>query len=275
MKRLSPVSYSTPVIWQIGPGKQVVTAGHARMIAYDLKDGKEKWSIAGIPSGCCSSPIIADGYLFFSGSGGGEDAENQMPSYDSLLKDLDTDKNGSLSREEAEKKFAGFFDNQDSNKDGNLSRDEWDSTMRLYNEGRSSAFALKAAETGEVGESNMLWKKTKGLPYIPTALMYRGQYVMVKDGGIVTALDAKTGHEVYQARVAAPGTYYASPVAANGHIYVTSLDEGVITVLKAGSEKPEVVATNPKLGEKISATPAIADNTLYVRTDKHLYAFAD
>ena len=54
-----------------------------------------------------------------------------------------------------------------------------------------------------------------------------------------------------------------------------SLDDGAVTVLKAGSATPEVVAQNPKLGERVAATPAIADNTLYIRTDGHLYAFAE
>jgi outer membrane protein assembly factor BamB len=95
---------------------------------------------------------------------------------------------------------------------------------------------------------------------------------MVKDGGIVTALDAKTGSEIYVERLGAPGSYHASPVAANGNIYFTSLN-GVITVVKAGTSKWEVVAKNPQLDEHIAATPAIADNTLYVRTNKNLYAF--
>ena len=55
---------------------------------------------------------------------------------------------------------------------------------------------------------------------------------------------------------------------------LTSLDDGAITVLKAGTAAPEVVATNPSLGERVAATPAIADDTLYVRTAGHLYAFA-
>jgi outer membrane protein assembly factor BamB len=98
---------------------------------------------------------------------------------------------------------------------------------------------------------------------------------MVKDGGIVTAYDAASGEKLYQKRVAAPGKYYASPVAANGFIYLASLADGTITVLKAGAASPEVVAKNPPLGERISATPAIADNTIYIRTAEHLYAFSD
>jgi outer membrane protein assembly factor BamB len=97
---------------------------------------------------------------------------------------------------------------------------------------------------------------------------------MVKDGGIVTACDAKTGKRVYQERSAAAGQYYACPVAANGRMYFTSLQDGTVTVLKAGRETPEVVATNPKLGERTAATPAIADDALFIRTGKHLYAFA-
>lgn len=99
---------------------------------------------------------------------------------------------------------------------------------------------------------------------------------MVKNGGLVTAYDAKTGSEVYtQERVAAPGRYYASPVAANGNIYFTSLEDGVVTVLKAATAKPERLVKNPKLGERVAATPAIADDTIYLRTATKLYAFAE
>jgi outer membrane protein assembly factor BamB len=277
-KRLSPASWSTPVVWDTPAGKQVVAAGHARMVAYDLRTGAEKWFVTGIPSASCSSPVVADGTLFFAGSlgEGPDDKPAEVPTFDALLKDLDKDKDGALSRAEAEKAFEGFFDNQDTNKDGKLTRDEWDATMKLMAEGENSVLALQAGGSGDVTKSHVLWKKTRGLPYVASALAYRGQLVMVKDGGIVTAYDVKTGDVVYlQERVAAPGPYYASPVAANGHLYFTSLQDGVVTVLKAGTAKPVVVAKNPKLGERTAATPAIADHTLYVRTEKHLYAFAE
>ena len=275
-KRQSPVSYGTPIVWDTPAGKQVVASGHGRMIAYDLKNGEEKWSVLGQPSGCCTSPVAADSMLFFAGwsPGGADDKDNQMPSFDAMLQQMDKNKDGVISRDEGGKGFEGFFDSMDGNKDGKISRDEYDAVLKFMADGKNIAFAVKAGGTGDVSQSHVLWKRTKGLPYIATALAYRGQLITVKDGGIVTACDATTGAEVYSGRAVAAGKYYASPVAANGHIYFTSLDDGAITVLKAGTTKPEVVAKNPKLGERTSATPAIADDTLYVRTEKHLYAFS-
>ncbi len=276
--RQSMVAYCTPVVWDTSGGKQVVAAGLGRMIGYDLKTGEEKWFVGGMPTGPCASPLVADGTLFFAGwsPGGPEDKENQMPPYDTLLKLGDTDKDGVLSKAEAQKTFLkDSFDSLDANKDGKITRDEWNRLLKLISEGRSSAFALSPGGTGDVSRSHIRWKKTKGLPYVPSAIVYRGQMVMVKDGGFVSAYDAKTGEEVYlQERVAAAGRYYASPVAANGHIYFTSLDDGTVTVFKAGTAKPELVARNSKLGERVSATPAIAHNTLYLRTESKLYAFA-
>jgi outer membrane protein assembly factor BamB len=276
-KRRSPVSYSTPVVWDTPSGKQIAVAGHSMMVGYDLKTGDEKWSVAGTPSGCCSTPVIADGTLFFAGwsPGGADDKENQMPSFDAMLQKLDKNKDGALSREEAGKDFEGFFDSMDANKDGKITRDEYEAVLKFMADGKNNAFALKAGGTGDVTKSHVLWQQTRGLPYVTSALVYQGQFIMVKDGGIVTAYEAKTGSPVYGERVAASGRYYASPVAANGHIYFTSLDDGVVTVVKAGTAKPVVVVKNPKLGERTAATPAIADDTLYVRTEKHLYAFAE
>lgn len=273
--RQSPVSYCTPVAWKTPAGTQVVAAGHARMVAYDLRTGDEAWSLVGIPSACCSSPVTDGDVLYFAGgSGSANDEEFQMPPFDAMLKDLDADKDGALSRAEAEKAFEGFFDNQDVNKDGRITRDEWESIQKLMAEGKNAAFALQAGAMGDVTES-LRWKQTRGLPYVPSAILYRGQYVMVKDGGIVTAFDAKSGDQIYMQRGVNGGRYYASPVAANGHIYFTSLEDGVVTVVRAGLDKPEQVVQNPPLGERVAATPAIADDALYVRTEGHLYAFGE
>jgi outer membrane protein assembly factor BamB len=98
---------------------------------------------------------------------------------------------------------------------------------------------------------------------------------MVRYNGIVTAYEPKTGKELYQKRSAASGNYYASPVAANGYIFFTSLPDGAVTVLQGGSSPPKVVASNPPLGERTSATPAIADDTIFIRTENHLWSFKE
>src|SRR4029077_17871145 len=74
-KRLSPVSYGTPVVWQTPAGKQIVAPGHARLIAYDLEKGAEKWWVSGIPAACCLSPVAAEGILFFAGGSSSTDDE--------------------------------------------------------------------------------------------------------------------------------------------------------------------------------------------------------
>lgn len=278
-KRQCPSAFCTPVVWDTPAGKQVVAAGYGRMIAYDLKTGAEAWTYTGMPAACCASPVVADGKLFYAGwsPGDPEEKDFKMPSFDEILKQAGEEKLGYLTKEGSEKTMLkGFFENNDINKDGKITREEWDSNMKMMSVSRNSVFAMKPGGTGDVSKSHLAWKKSKGMPYVPTGIVYRDQYLLPKDGGLLTAYDAETGKDIYvQERTLAAGRYYASPVAANGHIYCTSLDDGTVTVLKAGSSKPEVIAKNPKLGERVAATPAIADDTLYVRTAGHLYAFAE
>jgi outer membrane protein assembly factor BamB len=106
---------------------------------------------------------------------------------------------------------------------------------------------------------------------VASPLFYRGHVYLVKDGGMISCFGAVTGKPVYeQERIGALGNYQASPVAADGRIYLASVN-GVITVLAAG-DKPDVLA-RADLRERLVATPAIVDSKLYVRTANHLWAF--
>lgn len=276
--RESKSSFGSPTLWKTENGTYVVGPGYGKMIGYNVKNGAEDWFVEGMPASCCTTPVTADGKLFFAGwsPGDPEDKEFQFPKFDQFIKDMDADKDGKLSKEESKKSpLADLFDNNDTNKDGYITGEEWDAMAKMAANSRPSAFALKPGGSGNVTKTAMLWKQTKGLPYVSSAILYRGQYLMVKDGGLVTAYDATSGKELYQKRLPASGSYYASAVAANGNVYFTSLDDGAISVIAGGAPKMKVVAANSALGERTSATPAIADDTLYVRTAKHLYAFAE
>ena len=111
----------------------------------------------------------------------------------------------------------------------------------------------------------------KNLPYIPAPLVYKNVLYLVKDGGIITALDAATGQSLKEGRSPeALGEYHASPVAADDKLFLANV-EGKITVLKAGGEW-EVLGVND-IGEEIHATPALSGGRIYVRTRGALYCF--
>src|SRR5262249_37066814 len=142
-KRLSRISYSTPAVWDTPAGKQVVVAGHARMIAYDLKTGAEAWTYAGITSGSMTSPAVADGQLYFAGwaPGGADDKEFQFPTFDELHKQTNAKTADIITKEEGENHpiLKDGFDVVDANKDGKITRDEWDTVLRFNAEGKNEA----------------------------------------------------------------------------------------------------------------------------------------
>jgi outer membrane protein assembly factor BamB len=113
----------------------------------------------------------------------------------------------------------------------------------------------------------------KFIPRCTSPLLYEGVLYLVKEGGILTALDPKTGRVLKQGRLAgALDDYYASPVGGGGKVFLLS-QQGKATVIKAGAEW-EILNVND-LDEMAYATPAIVDDRLYVRTRAKLYCFAD
>ena len=102
-------------------------------------------------------------------------------------------------------------------------------------------------------------------------MVYRGVVYMINDTGVLTTLNAETGEVFRQARLrGVSDKYFASPVAADGKIYIAG-DSGVVSVLKAGGDQ-QLIAAND-LNEDIHATPAIADGRIYIRTVSALYCF--
>ncbi len=262
-------AYSTPVVWADGGKKVLVVPGAAALTGYDLQSGKETWTVNKMAAIACTTPVVYKDTLVYSGwAPGGEDFK--LPTFDEILKMAGDDKVGYLTKEGAAKTpFGNFFDNNDPNKDGKITREEWAENMKALAGGENRAVALKAGGKGEVA-----WAYSKNLPYVPSPIVYRDRFYLLKDGPLMTCLDAKTGKPIYTAeRVKAGTRFYASPVAANGHIYIASLD-GTVAVVAADEDAPDVVHS-VKFAEGVRATPAIADHTLYIRSDKFLYAFAE
>jgi outer membrane protein assembly factor BamB len=107
---------------------------------------------------------------------------------------------------------------------------------------------------------------------VASPLFYEGRIYLIKDGGLLSSFDARTGQPYYlQERLEAGGNYYSSPVAADGRIYLASL-AGKLTVVKAGGDKPEILHQSD-FADRILATPAIVGDRLYLRTKTKLYAF--
>ncbi len=111
----------------------------------------------------------------------------------------------------------------------------------------------------------------KFLPNCPSPLLYQGVMYLIKDGGILTSVNPKTGEILKQGRLTgALDTYYASPVAMAGRIYFMS-QSGKFSVVKAGAQW-ELLKVND-FGEETFSTPAAVAGHLYVRTKTKLYAF--
>ena len=269
-----PTGWGSPVLWDTKDGKQLVVPGGLKLVAYDAKTGAEKWSVAGLAAVDCTTPVVTpDGTLIYAAWSPGGSPEFKMPTYDEILKQGDADKDGAINEAESENTFLkGFFHSNDTNKDGKFTRDEWDTQLKFLNSGKNVAVAVTPGGSGDVSATNVVWKATKGLPYVPSPLVYRGQMYTVNMRGLVSATDAKTGKDVYlEENVGLTGSY-ASPVAADGNVYVFGLD-GTLVVLKAGDSAD--VAYRAKFGERVAATPAVAGDAMYVRTAKHLYAFGN
>lgn len=126
---------------------------------------------------------------------------------------------------------------------------------------------------GATSNEHVAWSTNRGGPYIPTPLVY-GDYLYVSsNSGVLTVYNARTGARIYQRRLGDKGgAYAASPVAANGHLYFTS-EEGEVLVVKAGPEY-ELLATN-EIGEVCLATPALSGDTIFIRTQRHVFAIED
>jgi len=133
--------------------------------------------------------------------------------------------------------------------------------------GARSTVAVKVGGKGDVTKTNLAWETTKrSMPYVPSMLA-RGDYLYsVNDFGIAFCYEARTGKQVWQKRVG--GKVSASPVLIDGKIYAVD-QAGNVSVFAAAPSFKLLGESN--VDEGVQATPAVADNRLYIRGSTHLF----
>jgi len=130
--------------------------------------------------------------------------------------------------------------------------------------------AVSLDARGEVSEgSGLIWKHTKGTPYVPSPLLSNGRlWFTASNTNLLTILETKTGKVIKEQERLPARSFYASPVAAAGRVYFVD-QEGTTLVYKEG-DKPELLETN-KLSDPIDASPALAGKQLFLRSHGKLY----
>jgi outer membrane protein assembly factor BamB len=133
---------------------------------------------------------------------------------------------------------------------------------------QSPIHAIKLRGNGQPPE--FVWLSERPGPQEPSPVYYRGLLYTLMDNGVLVSLDGKTGKEIYRHRLG--GTCNSSPIASEGRLYFSN-NEGTTFVVKAGPEFQLLAENN--LGERITASPAVAGDELFYRTDSRVYCIAE
>jgi outer membrane protein assembly factor BamB len=136
--------------------------------------------------------------------------------------------------------------------------------------------AVRPGGSGDVADSHIVWSFAQG-PDVPTPVTDGELLYIVRDNGVVFALDVQTGETVYGPVRLPAGTYSASPILADGKIYVTTEEEGTTTVFRAGREF-EILSSNSLLGDcspYCLSTIAVSEGQIFMRTASFLWAIGE
>jgi outer membrane protein assembly factor BamB len=270
------VGYASPVIWEVNGKRQVVQAGTLRVAGYDFDTGKEVWTVRGMARVMNMTPTVGpDGVLYVAGWTAGADPGDtiRLPTFEEMLEKHDKNGNGTLEPEEIpEGPFKSRFGQFDRDKDGHLTKQEWDLQRGIFAAASNRLVAIRPGGQGDVTKTHVLWEQKKQLPYVPSPLYYNGALFLVKNGGFLSSVSPKTGEVLKYDRIPGASDYYASPVGADGKVYVVG-QGGQLTVVSA--EARWRVLHRARFGADVYATPALADGRIYLRTAEDLYCFGE
>jgi outer membrane protein assembly factor BamB len=270
--RTEQEGWATPLLYRTPDGKPLVlTVGQGQLGAHLLESGKRMGSGTGLPPATVASPVLDGDTIFAFGYG----SESLVPFSDALTK-LDKNHDEELTADEYgdEAVLIGIA-KLGGNRDGIVTKEEWDAKFQDFI-GPSGLWAFRLEPASGVSSASIrlreLWRYEKNFTgVIPSPLLFEGVLYVLKNGGILTALDQETGRVLKTGRVqGAVGAYSASPVAAEGKVFLAS-EDGKVAVVRAG--KNWDVLTVNDIGENCYATPALSEGEIYLRTDDALYRF--
>ena len=261
--------YSTPILYrpQDGPA-QVIALGPNRVDGYSLATGEKLWWVSGLAYYPIASPVIVKEMLIVNTWG----ADQPMgPTWAEILKH-DKNKDGKIARTELPEKdeMRDMFGNFDLNDDGFMDKAEFDFSNQ-GSLGMYGAVGIRLGGRGDLTKTGIAWHNKKDYGNNVTPVVYRDVMYFAKGGGILGSFDPLAGKALKIGRApSALEEHWASPVAADGKVYFVN-NAGKVIVLKAGAQW-EILAVS-ELGEEVFATPAIAGNRIFIRTDKSLQCF--
>jgi outer membrane protein assembly factor BamB len=274
--------YSTPTVYQPKEGgKQIVIPESFQLSAYAIEDGRRVWWVRGL---ACEMKSVAstDGEtLYVNGWGFSQNQPGtQIPTvpFGEGLTRYDKNNDGRIAKEEIsgedrmDRMLRGNagFPAFDLDRNGSLDAKEWD-VFRMMLAAENGLLAITLGGRGDMTSSAIKWRYQRPVPQVPSTLLYQGVLFMVNDSGILISFDPATGTVLKQGRLkGAIDKYFASPVAADGKLFLISQD-GTLSVVTAKGEW-EILTVNA-LEDEVYATPAIADRRIYIRTKGMLYSF--
>ena len=131
--------------------------------------------------------------------------------------------------------------------------------------------AIRLGRQGTLTDTDaIVWSTARGASYTPSPVLHDGRLYVLTDNGMLSCFDAESGTPHYQqARLPKPYNFKASPVGANGKLYLAT-EEGDVVVVRMGDEF-EVLATNVMEGHSFIASPVIVDGDIYLRSRTHLF----
>jgi hypothetical protein len=172
--------------------------------------------------------------------------------------------------EKMDKMLREAFEAFDMDRDEKLNAKDWE-VFRGMMASENGLLAIRMGGQGDQTATAIRWRYQRPVPQVPSTLLYQGVLYMVNDSGIMLSFDPATGSVIKQGRLlGAIDKYFASPVAADGKVFLVG-QGGQVSVLKAAGDW-QVLAVN-ELDDEVYATPAIADGRVYIRTRSALYSF--